>query len=304
MNVVNFNERACERYRRYFDSYLDNELLVETNQDVLQHLNSCTECTRILEGRARMKQLVKNAVTAQSAPPELVTAVRAQLHTERPGFFGFNSARWMMAAAAVLLVAIVGIGTLQWTRFAQFSGDDGVFQTVSDRVQGILRVGLVDHVHCVILAQQWKRFVSFDEMKANTRPSALGPEFIDLVPVVESKLGSQYKLVLGHRCVVNKREYIHFILTGDKGILLSLVITKKKNTETVNESFAQADAEAVVRASGIPIYREHQGILEVAGFESDKYLAYIVSNLDRDRNLNVASVLAPLVYDHLHKLEI
>ena len=74
MNVVNFNERACERYRRYFDSYLDNELLVETNQDVLQHLNSCTKCTRILEGRARMKQLVKNAVTAQSAPPELVTA--------------------------------------------------------------------------------------------------------------------------------------------------------------------------------------------------------------------------------------
>src|SRR6476620_349824 len=91
MNVVNFNERSCERYRRYFDSYLDNELLVETNQDVLQHLNSCTECTRILEGRARMKQLVKNAVTAQSAPPELVTAVRAQLHTERPGFFGFKA---------------------------------------------------------------------------------------------------------------------------------------------------------------------------------------------------------------------
>ena len=78
MNVVNFNERACERYRRHFDSYLDNELLVETNQDVLQHLNSCTECTTILEGRARMKQFVKNAVTAQNAPPELITAVRAR----------------------------------------------------------------------------------------------------------------------------------------------------------------------------------------------------------------------------------
>jgi hypothetical protein len=304
MNVVNFNERACERYRRYFDSYLDNELLIETNQDVLQHLNTCKECTGILETRARVKQLVKNAVAAEIAPPELVTAVRARLHTERPGFFGFNTARLMMAAAAVLLVAIVGIGTLQWTRFAPFSGDEGVFQTVSDRVQDILRVGLVDHVHCVILAQQWKRFVSFDEMKANTRPSALGPEFIDLVPVLESKLGSQFRLTLGHRCVVNKREYIHFILNNDKGILLSVVITKKKSTETVNESFAQADAEAVVRASGIPIYREHQGILEVAGFESDQYLAYIVSNLDRDRNLNVASVLAPVVFDHLHKLEI
>src|SRR5574342_1284448 len=89
MNVVNFNGRACERYRRYFDSYLDNELLVETNQDVLQHLNTCTECTRILESRARVKQLVKNAVAAESAPPELVTAVRTGLRTARPGVLGF-----------------------------------------------------------------------------------------------------------------------------------------------------------------------------------------------------------------------
>ena len=228
MNVVNFNERACERYRRHFDSYLDNELLVETNQDVLQHLNACTECTRILEGRARMKELVKNAVNTQNAPPELVAAVQARLHTERPGFFGLNIARWMMAAAAVLLLAIVGIGSLQWGRVIQFPGDDDIFQTVSARVQDILRVGLVDHVQCVILAQQWKRFVSFDEMKANTRPSALGPEFIDLVPALESKLGSQYRLTLGHRCVVNDRQYIHFILTGSNGILLSVVITKKK----------------------------------------------------------------------------
>jgi putative zinc finger protein len=304
MNVVNFNERACERYRRYFDAYIDNELLVETNQDVLQHLNSCTECTRILEGRVRMKQIVKNAVNAESAPPELVTAVRARLHTEHPGFFGSNAARWMMAAAAVLLVAIVGFGSLRWAGFAPFSGDDGVFQTVSDRVQDILRVGLIDHVHCTILAQQWKRFVSFDEMKASSDQQALGPEFIALVPAVEAKLGTQYKLMQGHRCVVNNREYVHLILTGDNGILLSVVITEKKNTETVPESFSHADAVAVVRASGIPIYRERQGILEVAGFESDKYLAYIISNLDRDKNLTVAALIAPIVYDHLHKLEI
>ena len=54
MNVVNFNDRSCERYRRYFDAYLDNELLVETNQDVLHHLNSGMDCSRILESRARM----------------------------------------------------------------------------------------------------------------------------------------------------------------------------------------------------------------------------------------------------------
>jgi hypothetical protein len=41
MNVVKFNERACERYRRYFDAYLDSELLVETNQDLLHRELLC-----------------------------------------------------------------------------------------------------------------------------------------------------------------------------------------------------------------------------------------------------------------------
>src|SRR5262249_40337465 len=165
MNVVSFNERACERYRRYFDAYLDNELLVETNQDVLQHLTSCAGCARILEDRARTKQLVRDAVTREQAPPELVAALRGRLRTERPSFFARNTVRWMMAAAAVLLLAIVGLGTtLQWARILEFGGDDGVFPKISARVQELLRVGLVDHVHCAILSQQWKRFVSFDEM--------------------------------------------------------------------------------------------------------------------------------------------
>src|SRR5262245_32254637 len=177
MNVVNFNERACERYRRYFDAYMDNELLVETNQDVLQHLKSCAECTRILEGRARTKQLVRDAVTKEQAPPELVGALRSRLRTERPSFFGFNTVRWMMAAAAVLLLAIVGVGSLQWARIVQFGEDDGVFPALTARVQELLRVGLFDHVHCAILSQRWKQFVSFDEMKATTVWQALGPEF-------------------------------------------------------------------------------------------------------------------------------
>jgi anti-sigma factor RsiW len=299
MNVVNFNERACEKYRRYFDAYLDNELLVETNQDVLQHLNSCAECARILEGRSRTKQLVRDAVTREQVPPELVVALRSRLRTERPSFFDFNTVRWTMAAAAVLLLAIIGVGSLQWARIFQFGGDDGVFPTLSARVQELLRVGLVDHVHCAILSQRWKRFVSFDEMKASTGRQALGTEFIGLVPAVEAKLGAGYKLVQGHRCVANHRQYIHLILTGDRGAILSLVITEKNN-----ESFSQSDAVAVMRASGIPIYRARQGMLEIAGFESDKYLAYVVSNLDRTTNLNVASLMAPIVYSHLHKLEI
>ena len=47
-----------------------------------------------------------------------------------------------------------------------------------------------------------------------------------------------------------------------------------------------------MKASGIPIYRDRQGKYEIAGFESDKYMAYVVS------------ALAPIVYGHLDRLEL
>ena len=299
MNPLSFNVRSCERSRPYFDAYLDHELPVETRQDIHQHLVSCEDCARVLQSRDRMKQLVRSAVTREEAPLELAATLRERFRSERRSFFAYDTAHWMMAAAAVLILAIAGVAALRWDRVLRFGGDDNAFQTVSARVEQILRVGLVDHLHCAILAEKWKTFVSLDEIKTNTRDSALGSEFVDLVPAVQAKLGSDYKVVDGHRCTANNRQYIHIILTGNEQRILSLVITEKKN-----ESFTQADAVAVMKASGISIYQDRQGKYEIAGFESGKYMAYVVSDLDRDSNLNVASALAPIIYDHLHRLEV
>ena len=38
MNRIQFGEGACEKIRQYLDSYVSNELLVETNHEVLRHL--------------------------------------------------------------------------------------------------------------------------------------------------------------------------------------------------------------------------------------------------------------------------
>src|SRR5215831_19219832 len=112
MNVVSFNERACERYRRYFDAYLDNELLVETNQEVLNHLASCPECNRILEDRARLKQIVRQTVTAETVPSELIAAVRNQVR-RRGSVFSTNVFRLVVAAAACLVLTIGGIQAMR-----------------------------------------------------------------------------------------------------------------------------------------------------------------------------------------------
>src|SRR5260370_31283379 len=102
MNVINFNEKTCERIRRYFDSYLDNELLVETNHEVLRHLTACQDCTKVLDARSRLKAAVKRAVEQEHAPAALLESVRSGILGHR-SFFDFN-VRYLALTVAVALI--------------------------------------------------------------------------------------------------------------------------------------------------------------------------------------------------------
>ena len=299
MNVINFNEKACERIRRYFDSYLDNELLVETNHEVLRHLSVCPDCTKVLDARARLKQTVKRAVEQETAPAELLESIQNRIRGRR-SFFDFGLRRWAIAAAALVILAAGSIVAVRTGHIfgPMITASQDSFQLISAEAQELMRVGLVDHVHCALVLGKWKELLSFEHMSQETGRGALGPEFIGLVPMVKEKLGPNFQVIQGHRCVANHRQYVHVILTGNNGAILSLVITEKNG-----EAFDHADIAATVQASGVPLYRANEGQLEIAGFETNRYLVYVVSNLDRDGNLKVASSLALPVYEYLHRLE-
>ena len=54
MNVISHGDSACEKIRGYLDSYISNELLVETNHEVLRHLEGCPDCREELEALLRI----------------------------------------------------------------------------------------------------------------------------------------------------------------------------------------------------------------------------------------------------------
>src|SRR5437867_2943231 len=153
------------------------------------------------------------------------------------------------------------------------------------------------NIEQILQLENWKRLLSFDQMRNETGPAGLGTEFIGLLPMVQEKLGSDFQIIQGHRCHVNGREYVHLILTRQKNVIVSLVITRKNS-----EAFTRAEAIATIEASGVPVYTDTQDQLEIAGFESSHFLAFVVSNLDRPANLKLASALAPAVYQHLSRL--
>jgi hypothetical protein len=300
MDVINYKDRTCTTIRRYFDSYLDNELLVETNHEVLRHIAACADCARLLEERARIKKAVKRAVLQEQPPSALLSNIQHSIQKKDRSVFALRQARWGAAVAALLAVVAAGFFIVRngVLKNPQVKGAS-VLETVSNEAREILKIGLADHVHCTLELGKWKELLSFQHMKEATGRTALGPQFIGLVPLMTEKLGPRFQLIQGHRCWINGRDYVHLIATGENNSILSLVITEKTKSET----FARAGTRAAVEASGVSIYQDNQEHLEIGGFETNRFLAFVVSNLDRESNMKAASNVAPSVYQFLRVVE-
>lgn len=286
MKVIGFEENQCKRIRSYLDSYLSSELLVETSQEVLKHLDSCESCAEALAVRARVKNALRQAVLRDVAPAGLRYRIQHDIRNSQ------STARWgqwalVAAAAVVLLVAAVGV-----VRFSRLRDSGPAQAAMSARTGELLKIGVGDHSFCAIDHGLASRRFTREEMNHK-----MGPEFAGLVDLVEQKAPGEFEVVVGHRCRVAGREFVHLILRSHETIL-SLAIVKKNG-----ESFPAGDVTNALEASGMRLYDSRVQNYEATGFESRDYLAFVVSNLSKEENLRIASNLAPGVRDFLVKLE-
>ena len=272
MNVLDFGQKSCEKIRRYLDSYLSNELLVETNHEVLRHMESCPACTGELDSKIRARELLRGAVMGQRPAEGLEDRLRKAIRSRAaagPAQGGWQ--RWPIAA--IVLIALAG------------SLAEGVHlrRNYAVRETALLMIGCNDHVHCALGGHYPATPPTFAQMAAK-----MGAGFVQLVPVVERKAAG-FKVIEGHRCKANGRVYEHIILRGDAG-LMSVVVTRKQPGEAFPRS----------------LFGLHDGAienLEVSGFETHDYLVYVVSGLDRKKNLEIAYALAPGMRDVLNRIE-
>jgi hypothetical protein len=135
---------------------------------------------------------------------------------------------------------------------------------------------------------------SFTEEEVAER---LGADFRGLVARVKENAPENYRVVVGHRCKFNGREFVHLILKSPEATT-SLVLTRKHG-----ESFAKDAVTAVIESSNIPVHEASIKDFRVVRFETRDYLAFVVSTLGRDENIQLAYTIAPAVRDLLFKHE-
>jgi hypothetical protein len=296
MNRLQFGEGGCERTRKYFDAYISNELMVETNYEVLRHIEGCRVCAAELDTRTRLRSRLKAAVNAQSVPPELQVRIRDQVRTSRPErwvHFGWLRAgwpRWGVATAATLVVSAglwVNYSRDQLPALSDRPAQKTYITRVSANLAAILKVGLGDHIHCAIFRKYPKDPPAVEKMEVE-----LGPAYAGLLPVVRAAIPEGYKVIMAHRCTYAGRKFVHMTLEKDGG-LLSLVVARKQTGESL-DGLSPADA-----ASGVRIYQSAAGRYQVAGFEAGNFFAYVVSELRNKENLRIAATVAPAVQEFL-----
>jgi anti-sigma factor RsiW len=294
MKIVNFGQSNCERVRRYLDSYISNELLVESNLEVLRHMEQCSACSQELETRMRIRASLQAAVHRQDVPAGLEQKIRREIRENSPvRAWPFDPwFRWMSAVAALLLISSGIWIVLRSRRELSPQEQDAYIGRISSRLSTILQVGLRDHVHCAVFRKYPKDPPAFAEMARD-----LGPQYAGLVPLVEARVPDEFRVILAHRCSVQGRNYVHLVLRGPSS-LLSLVITKKNP----GESFAASQLAPVLQAAGAPVCRASASQFQVAAFEAPAYLAFVISDLPEKRNLQLAAALAPPIQQFLSQL--
>jgi hypothetical protein len=204
--------------------------------------------------------------------------------------------RWQWVPAAVAVSALLAVIAVR--QLPAFNNKDpgphihnDVPERLAEQTAEVLKIGVRDHTHCAIAL--WDEKPVSDAQMAKE----LGGKYAGLIREFRENFADAGEVVAAHHCEADGRSFVHLILKRPNA-LLSVIITEKDG-----ESFPQDSMAAVMIVAGVPVYSGNMKTFEVAGFETQDYLIFVVSNLNRENNLQVASKLAPRVRRFLDKLE-
>jgi hypothetical protein len=253
----------CRDVRDLADSFLSEQLLVETNHELVRHLETCPDCrAAIADGRALREKLRGAFERADSLRPrpdlaaELMAKARpAQSVMSRRSFLR----TWLAAAAGVVLA---GGGSLV-VRDARSRS----------RLALLAREAAGDHQNCAVKFRLAERPIRLEE--AGRR---YGPPYGALATFDASGIDGLLTLER-HACVYEGRRFGHVVFRYH-GALVSLLVTDGTPPSAPE---LQPDGNGAA----------------VAALPAGRYVGFIVGALDRAQVLHLANALTRPLSRHL-----
>ncbi|MEO6486226.1 MAG: hypothetical protein ABIO54_12095, partial [Pyrinomonadaceae bacterium] len=287
------------------DSYLSDELLVETNHDVLRHLENCSDCRTHLASSRELRDRLRSAVKT-SADFNIESAFAKKLSGElqrtalQPGIWeSFTDIvkqprlGALMAAAAFLLVAVFG-GIMLIRRTPIVAVNPSAFpiptveasnSVIADAVRvawnELSEQAIGDHENCAVkfnlaedpitLSDAAKKYGPFDKNIDKTVVAAVKTVFKDAP-------SDQIHLLEAHSCLYNGRRFTHIVLKR-QGKVISVLVT---DTDLPDGSDGSVTSHA-------------DGSLNAAGFTVGRHAVFVVSEMNAADNSTLARAIYPAI---------
>jgi len=292
----------CQEFREIADSYLGNELIVETNHAIISHLEHCAECRRELaarrELRTRLREAFLNASENQMRP-EFTERLNTQLHARALGKRETRGAtvgtprsiRWgrksWVALAACLLLAIAFVFVVIRQRGPSGSSREAIKTELAKSAAS-------DHRDCAINFRLAEKPI---DLEAAGRK--YDPVYINLTKAVLTEQGgalAEAEFVEAHSCVLEGRRFAHLVFKYH-GRLVSFLVTDSGGPNGINGAESSALPQLQVTACS-----QFDGY-QVSCFQTVRHTVFVVSDLSEGENLALARALAPSVYAHITRTE-
>ena len=277
--------------REMLDLYLDNELLVETNRSVLDHLGFCRDCAAESERRIELRSRLKEALTLEDddePESENFSRRRVQMALDRERGPRI-SARIRWAALAAILILAFALGLVYWpigniSKQANSPEENKSSSQPSAMIAAVDRDAVENHKVCALsYPPHW----TFDQQRVERE---LTPRFAPLIPAIDGNPAS-YELIEGHICSYQQRKYAHLIF--------------RSHGHTVSVFIEQDDPRGKPKSShSLEIAQTSYASYQVANVDTGIHRIFLVSDLSGVENLALANQLFPLTLGFIQKLEL
>ena len=266
----------CREIRELADSFLSEQLLVETNHEVLRHLDGCAGCRSEMASRKALRAGIQKAFTSAESlrmddefRENMVSRLRAiALPKTRRQFLG----AWRYVAAAAVLASATGAEIF----------------LVSSKASAAARDAAGDHRDCAILMRLDERPISLED--AATRYDA-SFRLLENTPADETTTPEgSLRVVRRHSCEFHGRRFAHVILQF-RGQLVSLLVTGEDAQTTTPAS----GKGALPRLEWLPPINGFR----VASFKTPGHIVFLVSSLEKPELDEAAQLLVGPLYRQL-----
>lgn len=274
----------CSDFREIADSYLSDELLVETNHDVLRHLESCADCRYELAGRRELRHDLRmkfREARELRIPEGFSRSLRSRLKEQalqRPAVVVPRIA--YVGIAATVLIAL-GLAVVAVQRWRAGHRELVAWATLTNSATG-------DHRECALEHKLRGTIISLSEA-GRVYDRAYGS--LADQSSLQASLPAGAQLIDAHSCAVEGRRFAHLVVKYRDQIASIVVARNDRN----NKAPIALPGDIAASFKSDPY--------QVAAFQTKSHAVFLVSSLNEADNMTLARSVSPLLEKQIRSAE-